>query len=357
MSKTGDDRQVLNEALVRLGATEEELAAASDASLNALITDLALWSDRRRLTVAEVAEEAGVEERVVRAIRLRLGLPDAGDEARCRPAEIAAIRAFAAGSELFGEAPTLHFTRSLGTAAAAVAEAAIFLFASEVARPLREAGGTEASHSVGYHRAVLQAMSAFSAVPTTFDAALRMHFEAALNRFNLPTWTEPQVAIGFADLVGSTARADQLGPVAAAEELEEFDALCTEAAGQHQVRLVKLLGDGAMFAAPNARAVAEVLEVVQGKVAESEGLGQARAAMAFGAVAARDGDYFGPVVNLAWRLTERAEPGELLCDGEVAAQMAGPTTEVGQWQLKGFSEAVVVHRIEVPGRGRNERSR
>jgi adenylate cyclase len=52
-------------------------------------------------------------------------------------------------------------------------------------------------------------------------------------------------------------------------------------------------------------------------------LPDARAGVATGSVLSREGDYFGPVVNLASRLTELAYPGSVLVSSEVADALEG----------------------------------
>ena len=46
-------------------------------------------------------------------------------------------------------------------------------------------------------------------------------------------------------------------------------------------------------------------------------LPDARAGLAYGSVVAREGDYYGPVVNLAHRLVELAYPGTVLASDEL----------------------------------------
>ena len=55
--------------------------------------------------------------------------------------------------------------------------------------------------------------------------------------------------------------------------------------------------------------------------------------MAFGPALAREGDYYGSVVNLAHRLVEIARPGAVIVSAEVAATLA-VTTDVGFTRLR-----------------------
>ena len=67
--------------------------------------------------------------------------------------------------------------------------------------------------------------------------------------------------------------------------------------------------------------------------------------MTLGPVAAHDGDYFGQVVNLAARASSAADAGEVLLDTEAALALPGRTEPAGDYDLKGFTEPVSLHRL------------
>ena len=82
------------------------------------------------------------------------------------------------------------------------------------------------------------------------------------------------------------------------------------------VRLVKTIGDAAMFVSPEPAPLVEVaLELVD--AFEEEELPSLRAGIAFGPALQRAGDYYGNSVNLASRVTGVARPGSVLCTREV----------------------------------------
>jgi adenylate cyclase len=108
---------------------------------------------------------------------------------------------------------------------------------------------------------------------------------------------------------------------------------------------VKRIGDAVMFVADDAAtacgAAARILELV----AAHPQLHGARAAVATGEVLPRDGDYFGPAVNLAARAVPIAEPGAIVTTSEVAAALpidAWDTRGIGAHTLKGFDDAVAL---------------
>jgi class 3 adenylate cyclase len=267
---------------------------------------------------------------------------DPGNEALCRPLEVEMFRSFAAGVALFGEDRALHMARVIGTSTAAIAEAALTMFAGTTGGRLREAGHTDAE----YAQAALVALSAFESVCVGVDAELRMHFEQAVGRIGAEVAMDDLMfAIAFVDVVGSTAMAGELIGSEVAAALRDFDRLAAEAAARHDVRLVKLIGDGAMLAAreagPLARAVAELVA----RVGEHEVLKAAKAGMTFGPVAAHDGDYYGRIVNLAARASNAAAPGEVLLDANAAGRVPDGTEPVGDFDLKGISEPVALYRL------------
>jgi class 3 adenylate cyclase len=270
------------------------------------------------------------------------GAIDPGDEALCRPLEVEMFRSFAAGVALFGEERALHMARVIGTSTAAIAEAALTMFAGTTGGRLRHAGHTDAE----YAQAALVALSAFETVSVGVDAELRMHFEQAVGRIGAEVaMDEVAFAIAFVDVVGSTAMAGELVGSELAAALRDFDRIAAEAAARHDVRLVKLIGDGAMLAARDAgpllRAVAEVVA----QVSEHGVLKAAKAGMTFGPVAAHDGDYFGRIVNLAARASNAAAPGEVLLDAEAAQRVPERTETAGAYELKGVAEPVPLFRL------------
>jgi adenylate cyclase len=144
------------------------------------------------------------------------------------------------------------------------------------------------------------------------------------------------VTVCFADLVGFThlgAQIDvsELGTVAS--RLAELAASVTEP----PVRLIKTIGDAAMFVSPEPGPLVEVaLELVAGF--DQEQLPSLRAGVAVGPAVIRAGDYYGHSVNLASRVTGIARPGSVLCTHEVrdAAADDFDWSPAGRHRLKGL---------------------
>ena len=74
----------------------------------------------------------------------------------------------------------------------------------------------------------------------------------------------------------------------------------------------------------------------------------ARGAVTDGLVTLRDGDYFGPVVNLAARLVHLADPGQVVAPADVATVL-DPSSYVcrpaGTHAVRGFTDPVEVRSV------------
>jgi adenylate cyclase len=111
------------------------------------------------------------------------------------------------------------------------------------------------------------------------------------------------------------------------------------------VRLVKTIGDAAMYVSPDPGALVAVALSLCESVKEAD-LPTLRAGIAFGPALLRAGDYYGHAVNLSSRVTGVARPGSVLCTQEVrdAAPDAFDWSYAGRHRLKGISGAVPLHR-------------
>ena len=96
---------------------------------------------------------------------------------------------------------------------------------------------------------------------------------------------------------------------------------------EHHGRLIKTIGDEVLFVADDPQAAARIaLELVEAHDRD-EGFPEVRVGLAYGGVLSRLGDVFGPVVNVAARLTSLARPGRVLVDRAMHDELAGATEE------------------------------
>ena len=181
--------------------------------------DLVTRGRTETATVTEIAERSGVPvSRVLRAL-LAAGIP-AQPETEVPDDLVSFMAAFEQGSALMGEEAILAFTRVLGAAAINVSEAAIALFFSELGPGTIREGPDELARA----RLAEAATTAFVEVPDVLAALVLDAFERAQRRAQaarpwLGTTLSAEgetegptevVALGFVDLVGSTAWAQTM---------------------------------------------------------------------------------------------------------------------------------------------------
>jgi adenylate cyclase len=162
-----------------------------------------------------------------------------------------------------------------------------------------------------------------------------------------------QVAIAFADLVEFT----RLGESLEVEEIGSLTGRLFELASEAAtppVRLVKMIGDGAMFASKDPGALVRAgLDLVN--AAGARDLPSLRVGIAMGEALNRSGDWYGRPVNLAARLTAFARPDSVVVADSI--KTAIEHTEdfsfsfAGRRRFKGLKGDVAVHRVRASKRG------
>ncbi len=111
-------------------------------------------------------------------------------------------------------------------------------------------------------------------------------------------------------------------------------------------REVKHTGDGIMASFPSAVSAVQAALAMQRDLAGGEV--RVRIGLNAGEPIAEDGDFFGTAVQLAARITDRAEPGQVLVSRVVADLCAGKGfefTSVGDATMKGFDEPVALYEV------------
>jgi predicted ATPase len=156
------------------------------------------------------------------------------------------------------------------------------------------------------------------------------------------------VSVLMTDLVGSTAVADRIGPVAAEQLRTEHFELLRGALDHTGGREVKNLGDGLMTvfesAAQSLSCAVEMQQAVEARNRRAEEVLSVRIGVSLGEATVEEGDYFGwPAVEAA-RLCATAEGGQIVVSALVR-QVGGAREDdrfrsLGALELKGISEPV-----------------
>jgi len=168
----------------------------------------------------------------------------------------------------------------------------------------------------------------------------RRHLAAAAGRI-LPAppgeLTAATMTVGFADIVGYAGVARHADAQSLAALLEIFEEDTSEAVVSNHGQVVKMVGDEVLFVTDRPADAAEIALRLTGPGRDSRGLPALRVGMATGRVLTRFGDVYGPVVNLAARLTSLARPGTALVD----AELAGALRADGRYRLQRRRPAAV----------------
>jgi class 3 adenylate cyclase len=342
-------RRALRAHLSGAGVTLEELRAA--ASAGELVTAFAdkMLRGPRTLSARALAAETGIPlERVLR-IWLAMGLPVDDPDAKVLPPDAEALTSlFFEGAKTFGEEGILGFCRVMAAAASQVAEAAVALFLGEVQPKLEQDHASE----VEWAEANEAAISSLDAVGAAMARLVHEHAIVAIRRSRSARGQdrsaprELEMAVCFVDLVGSTGWGQRLSLSAQAVALGRFESAAWEESVRRGGRVVKLIGDEVMITSASATEACAIAVAVCDRVSGDDGLPQARGAVGFGTVLFRDGDYFGPLVNVVARAVKAAEPGQVVVTAAVRALLQGDRRfrvgELADHQLRGIDDVVAL---------------
>jgi adenylate cyclase len=326
----------LRSLLLGRGVPASEVdAAVAEHRLDLLVADRLLLPSSWRQTPAQLLAAAGVDEEEGERLWRALGFPEvAEDEAAFTEQDLEALRTMQGLAALGLATPrtAVQLARVLGTSMARLAEALV--------------SATDVGPSSGVHALALDAGDADDvalAQRIAFAAevvlpsmerlilyAWRRHLQAAVRRFatlrresSRGPGGVAELAVGFADMVGFTALSSQLSAAALAEVVDRFESLAHDTVVAGGGRVVKMIGDEAMFVSEDlAAALGIALDLVEA-YADDELLSDVRVGLAAGPVLAREGDYFGAVVNRASRIVNIADAGTVLVSGEVHDRLAG----------------------------------
>jgi class 3 adenylate cyclase len=336
-------RLELLEFLVSLGAADDELVEYRDA-LPQLAGALAIRGGPA-LTVDEVAERAGLSTKEVRRFVRVAGLPDPDPGARVlTEGFVALVVGMSQVSAVFGEDAGNQLLRVLGAAMARVGDAATSAFLVNVGPPaFRDSAG------LGLARATVDAAELIPWVGPALDTLFRQQLLLAQRNVDSDAdqlgYDAQPLVVGFVDLVGSTALSENLSVRELGAALSTFENVATDTVTADGGRVIKLIGDEIMFTAPDARSAATIALDLVDVFDEHPTVPPVRAGLAGGQVLLRDGDAFGPVVNLAARAVKVARPSTVVATTDVAFDSGLTYKPCGPQRLKGFSDQIELYRL------------
>jgi adenylate cyclase len=272
-------------------------------------------------TGEELAARVGMDRDLSKRFWRAMGFPDVGDDDRVfTDADADALTTVQAMLSMgFTTVDVaIQLARVIGSSQARIAEAML----GSTERRTVAAGGAPAD-------ADLFAMAAEATLATQgrlLDYVWRRHLQAAIRRRLMAQGrglgpTVP-LAVGFADLVGFTALSQQVSEQELAEIVGRFEALAFDAVAAEGGRVAKMIGDEVMFVVDDVGAALETALSLAEAYADDELLSDVRVGLASGGVLAREGDYYGPVVNLASRIVNIAVPGAVVVSESIHEVMS-----------------------------------
>jgi adenylate cyclase len=151
----------------------------------------------------------------------------------------------------------------------------------------------------------------------------------------------------FVDIAGFTRFTEEMGVEKAFEQTDHLRQHI-ETTLPDSARMVKLTGDGAMVVGSDPGELARWAVALSN---EDDHAFQLRIGMDFGEVLYRDGDYFGGTINMAARVLNRSDAGEVLATRWVKDEVNNRSfglrfVSIGNVRLKGFDDVVELFRVE-----------
>ena len=302
--------------LIGHGASEEEVARGeAEDVLDLMVADYLLVPPERTYTEEEVAEQTRMPLELARRFWRALGFPDVSPTDRVfTDLDVEALSTLKALMDLrAADADTaLQLARVIGSSMARIADAEV----SPAVRGMMT-GGADTDTVEAADRFAALADRSLPAMARLLEFVWRRQVQAALRRAMLLRTrgardAHPVLAVGFADMVGFTALSQQLAEDELAALVSRFEQVARDTVTAGHGRVVKMIGDEAMFVTESPHDAARIGLALAEAYADDDLLSDVRVALAVGPVLVQDGDYYGPVVNLAKRVVGLAQPGSVL---------------------------------------------
>ena len=332
----------LRNLLLAAGASEDDVDRAEREGWLPLLTlDSLVMPGRPSHDVAAVAAMTGLDADHLRRLWRAVGFPDVPDGlAVFTDADVEAAQRLLGGGLARGSdfETLLRQVRVIGASMARIASVVAEHY-GELVLEQRALGVVDdaiaASFADTFDPEELAGLIVYSAT---------VHLRAALwLRFARDAAPDLQIAIGFADLAGYTTLSAELDSAMLGDFVAQWEEVVYDTVAVHGARVVKTIGDEAMFVGLPATEVN--IAVALRDAAANAGLPAVRTGLASGMVVARDGDFYGPVVNLASRLTEVVPPGVIYVSAALHDQLAGDPSFA--WAAVGSVDLRSIGAVEV----------
>ena len=308
-------------ALQAMGVPDEEIERAqAEGNLVLLAVERLALGQELLYDVAEACERTGLPEEELRHMWRSLGFPDPPpDDPVFSEVDLGNLAAVAElmHSGVVSPEVTYGMTRVIGSSMARVASALVDAVSAQTER----ASATVSEQDVAdvLEPATSSTDGVLPMFPAVLEQVWRRHLQVAARRRLLRGDVEggPGLVVGFADLVGFTALAQQVSDAELEEVVDQFERLAYDVVVAGGGRVVKMIGDEVMFLVDDPVGAAEIALGLAEASRDAAGLSDVRVGLAVGPVIEREGDAFGATVNLASRATAIAYPGTVVVSPEL----------------------------------------
>ena len=280
-----------------------------------------LVPSRRRYTRVEVSELTGVSVDMLERFWRALGFPGVDDDDRAfTDLDLEAVRLFQ-GLQALGAADAetaVQMARVIGSSMARIAEAEL-VPGDMVSAEVDPVYSAEAF--AGIADVTIPAMAKLLEFVWRRQVAAGIQRSMMLRSHGLAPGQSPVIAVGFADMVGFTLLSQHLSDEELAAVVRRFEEISHDIVTSAGGRVVKMIGDEVMFVVDSVAAAARIGLSLADAYADDDLLSDVRVGLACGPVLVRDGDYFGPTVNLAHRIVNIGNPGTVLVSDDFHTAM------------------------------------
>ena len=312
-----------------MGIPASEVASAeADGTLGLLIVERTVAGEAGAYTYEELAERSGLGLGARRYWRA-LGFPEPEPGARAyNDADLEAMQLLGTmlRLELLDDDVALQMARVMGSSMQRVAQSQIDAIEARIDSEELGDGGTGDGEALAIERARML----LPTVPRMLEYTWRRHVQSAARRRMVRDHLagdddgvgQHVRAIGFADLVNFTALSQEVDEPTLAVVVDRFESIAYDIVGQHGGRVVKMIGDEVMFEVADPVAAVEIGLGLADAFHRDDMMSDVRVGIAYGTALAREGDLFGPTVNLASRLVGIAYAGAVVVSDEVRSAVA-----------------------------------
>ncbi|NND54475.1 MAG: adenylate/guanylate cyclase domain-containing protein [Gammaproteobacteria bacterium] len=167
--------------------------------------------------------------------------------------------------------------------------------------------------------------------------------------------TEKELAIVFADVVGSTQLYESLGDEGARETVQRCVECMKEATIEFRGEVIKTIGDEVMSTFPTADDAVNASSQMQQRISNGNFTGRDDVRVAirigchFGHVAVETNDIFGVAVNIANRMTSQAKAGQIITTEGTVEMLSDDwqnvVRQIGVATLRGQMDEVALYEV------------